>query len=36
VELIPRFQGITIVKLTRDADWWVGALQALKKEKKAG
>ncbi len=36
VELVPKFQGITIVKLTRDADWWVGAWQALKKEQKPG
>lgn len=34
MELYPQFQGITIVKLTRDADWWVGALHALQKEKK--
>ena len=33
VSLIPYFQSITIVKMTRDSDWWVGALQALKKEK---
>ena len=33
VTLIPWFQGITIVKMTRDSDWWVGALQALRKEK---
>ncbi len=31
--LIPHFQSITIVKMTRDSDWWVGALQALEKEK---
>jgi len=31
--LIPYFQSITIVKMTRDSDWWVGALQALEKEK---
>lgn len=34
MELYPQFQGITIVKLTRDADWWVGALHAIEKEKK--
>ena len=33
LSLIPYFQNITIVKMTRDSDWWVGALQALKKEK---
>ena len=31
-ELIPHFQGITIVKLTRDSDWWIGAYGALLKE----
>ncbi len=36
-ELIPHFQGITIVKLTRDSDWWIGAYTALLKEQqKAG
>ena len=35
LELIPRFQSITIVKMTRDADWWCGAYQALLNEKKA-
>lgn len=33
-ELIPHFQSITIVKLTRDADWWMGAHAALLKEQK--
>ena len=33
VGLIPWFQGITIVKMTRDSDWWVGAMHALQKEK---
>ena len=36
IELFPKFQHITIVKMTRDADWWVGAYQALLNEKKAG
>ena len=31
-ELIPHFQSITIVKLTRDSDWWMGAYAALLKE----
>ena len=35
-ELIPHFQSITIVKLTRDADWWMGAHAALLKEQKEG
>ncbi|MEM8484024.1 MAG: hypothetical protein AAF564_00680 [Bacteroidota bacterium] len=35
-ELIPYFQSITIVKLTRDADWWMGAHTALLKEQKEG
>ena len=32
VGLIPHFSSITIVQLTRDADWWVGAYGALRKE----
>ncbi|MEX0821087.1 MAG: hypothetical protein WD021_02985 [Rhodothermales bacterium] len=31
VELIPHFSSIKVTKLTRDADWWCGALTALKK-----
>lgn len=31
-EMIPHFQSITIVKLTRDSDWWIGAHAALLKE----
>jgi hypothetical protein len=34
-ELIPHFQSITIVKLTRDSDWWIGAHAALLKEQKS-
>ncbi len=34
-ELIPHFQSITIVNLTRDSDWWIGAYTALLKEQKA-
>ncbi len=33
VSLIPQFQSITIAKMTRDADWWCGALNALQKER---
>ncbi len=33
-ELLPYFQSITIVKLTRDSDWWIGAYAALLKEQK--
>ena len=32
IELVPRFQSITITQTTRDADWWVGAFRALKKQ----
>ena len=27
--LVPRFSGVTIAKMTRDADHWVGAYRAL-------
>ncbi len=30
LSLIPHFGDITIQQLTRDADWWCGALRALK------
>ena len=33
VELIPHFQSITVTAITRDADWWCGALRALKRQK---
>ncbi len=29
VGLIPHFQGITVTTITRNSDWWCGALQAL-------
>lgn len=29
IELIPRFQDVTINKMMRDSDWWVGAHRAL-------
>ncbi len=32
LELVPRFNGITISSITRNADWWCGALRALKEE----
>lgn len=31
VTLIPYFSDITVTTITRDADWWVGALKALKR-----
>ena len=35
IEMIPRFSGVTISQITRDSDWWVGALTALQKEEEA-
>lgn len=32
INLVPHFSQITIVSITRDSDWWVGALSALRKE----
>lgn len=32
IELVPRFQSVTITQHTRDADWWVGAFRALQKQ----
>lgn len=29
LELVPRFADVTIAKMTRDADYWVGAYRAL-------
>ena len=31
VTLVPQFSGVTVVSITRDSDWWCGALRALKK-----
>lgn len=31
VELVPHFASIKVTKVTRDSDWWVGALSALRK-----
>jgi|SRR5690554_4094902 acyl-homoserine lactone acylase PvdQ len=33
IRLIPKFNDVTITSITRDADWWCGALKALKKRK---
>jgi hypothetical protein len=30
--LVPRFQSVTVTQHTRDADWWVGAYRALRKQ----
>ncbi len=32
VALTARFQDVTVRSITRDADWWCGALRALKRE----
>lgn len=29
LELVPRFNGVTVTTITRDADWWCGARRAL-------
>lgn len=34
LELLPHFSGVTVTSITRDADWWCGALGALKKSSK--
>ncbi len=31
LEIVPHFNNITVTAVTRDADWWCGALRALKK-----
>lgn len=36
IGLVPHFNGITINALTRDADWWCGALRALLRESSDG
>lgn len=33
IELVPHFSGVTVTTITRDADWWCGALRALLREK---
>ena len=30
--LLPHMSGITVTAITRDADWWCGALRALQRE----
>ncbi len=32
VSLVPHFADVTIHQLTRDADWWCGALRALRRQ----
>ncbi len=34
ITLIPHVQDISITQITRNADWWVGALRALQKQGK--
>lgn len=31
LSLLPHFSGITVTAITRDADWWCGALRALRR-----
>ncbi|MEM8599436.1 MAG: hypothetical protein AAGF99_05920 [Bacteroidota bacterium] len=31
IALVPRFQDVTVTKLTRDSDWWCGAYRALQR-----
>jgi acyl-homoserine lactone acylase PvdQ len=32
IALLPHFAGVTIQQVTRDADWWCGAMRALRRE----
>lgn len=32
IDLVPRFSDVTVRSLTRNADWWCGALRALRRE----
>ncbi len=32
IGIIPRFQSITVTKMMRDSDWWVGAYGAMVKQ----
>jgi hypothetical protein len=34
LDFLPRFQSITITSVTRDADWWCGALRALQRSRR--
>lgn len=36
IALIPHFQDVSVKTRKRDADWWVGALAALRREKADG
>jgi hypothetical protein len=36
ITLIPHFQDVNINQLTRDADWWCGALNALRRARQKG
>lgn len=31
LSLVPHFGQVTVASITRDSDWWCGALRALKK-----
>ena len=31
ITLVPHFSGISVSSITRDADWWCGALRALQR-----
>ena len=31
LELVPHFNSVTVTSITRDSDWWCGALKALRK-----
>lgn len=31
LSLVPQFNQVTVASITRDSDWWCGALRALKK-----
>ena len=35
LELVPRFNNVTVASITRNADWWCGALGALLDEEEA-
>ncbi len=34
--LVPHLNGVTVTAITRDADWWCGALRALLREGEEG
>lgn len=35
VSLVPHFNDVTVVSITRDSDWWCGALRALHRERES-